>query len=160
MIAARHAVVVDRTDIARDRQGRVELQARIVADDRLGAGGERLGLAQGDPAPRLLPLLHGHPPQGRPEPEHRIGEQPVAHLAAMDQRPASLRLGRWLGPRFPGRSHERGDVERQVAIELGEKIDPRDVVMRGRRKGSVAADHTRVGQAVVGVRRRCERRLA
>jgi hypothetical protein len=60
MVAAWHAMVVDRRDIARDGDGRVEAQPRVTLGEIGGDPGKPLALAKSRPAPGLLALLHRH----------------------------------------------------------------------------------------------------
>ena len=95
VVAAGHAMVVDGADVARDGQGGIEFQAGIPVGQLLGAGGKLVRLAQCHPAPGLLALLHGHPPQRRPGLKHRLAEQSTAQLMTSDgaiiRRPVIIR---------------------------------------------------------------------
>jgi len=149
VVAAGHAMVVDGADVARDGQGGIEFQAGIPVGQLLGAGGKLVRLAQCHPAPGLLALLHGHPPQRRPGLKHRLAEQSTAQLMAIGRRPSVRGDEAPLAPRAPGGAHMRQHAAGKMTVHMGEKVEPGGFVVRHLRKHPMTSDGAIIRRPVI-----------
>ena len=140
MIAAGHAVNVDRALVARHLHQGVELERIAALVGLVRARIEIVDLAKHHRAAVLLAHLHRIALGRRPEAMVRIGVHRVADLEAVPGLATMLR--------DEGRQNacvERGLVagsERagEILIEVGEEVEPRGLVMRRHRRQAVAGN--------------------
>jgi hypothetical protein len=145
MIAAGHAVNIHRGLIAGHGDGGVKLQrvGALVELPRLGI--ELAKLAQHDLPAILLPHLHRVAPERRPEAMIGILVHRVADLESVLRLPAMFGNEGRARPPLPRKPVPRPKRAGEMAVEIGEEVEPRCLIMRRLGEQRMARHH-RIGR--------------
>ena len=124
-------MVVELALVARHRHGGIKLQACSMTRTELTrAITQRFGLTQHERATCLLTHLHAAAAQCTPEPIMRIARHGSAHLAARLRWFAAFAYPHRFDTLAKCHGVARGDDGGHVLVEVGEEVEPRNVVMR------------------------------
>ncbi|MNN08320.1 hypothetical protein D3C81_1211720 [compost metagenome] len=140
MIAAGHAMDVHRAGIARHFQRGIQLQAVIGGVECAGFFDQCTHLLEHQAATGLLAHFHAAAAQGTPGLVDGVTGHRLAHFVAGFRCTALVLFEGRLHPALVSHLHLGAELGGQVAVEVGQEVEARGVVVRAFGKDRVATD--------------------